>query len=86
MVSSRGPKMVQGFIEMSLKERRKYALMYSRTYKRHPISILVKFELVVKTESQDTSGMGTKKLCLREIQCGRSSHKSGVRSPELASL
>jgi hypothetical protein len=41
---------------------------------------------VVKTETQDISGMGTKRLCLGGIRCGRSSHKSGVRSPELASL
>ena len=78
MVSSRGPKRVQGFTEISLKQRRECAL--------RPIFIVVKFELVEKTETQDISGMGTKRLCLRGIRCGRSSHKSGVRSPELASL
>ena len=56
-----------------------------RTYKPHPIFIVAKFEPVMKTETQDISGMGTKNVCLREIRCGRSSHKFGVRSPEFAS-
>jgi hypothetical protein len=43
-------------------------------------------QVSVKTELPDTFDKGTKRLCLLGTRCGRRSHKSGVRSPELSSL